>query len=131
MLVQNQSTRVSSLALTMIVAVTTVSAVYAAPGNLTGRPGAIRLSDKDDNDVVIKVDELPKAIRDYIAKDMPDSKITEARKDFKGNKEKTGENFIYEVEVKQGKKEYEFKFSPDGKLLKKREEAGDEPDDKK
>ncbi|HWE95526.1 MAG TPA: hypothetical protein VG269_16290 [Tepidisphaeraceae bacterium] len=90
-----------------------------------------RLLDKDDNDVVIKVEELPKVIRDYIAKDMPDGKITEARKDYKGSKEKKGDNFTYEVEVKQGKKEYEFKFSPEGKLLKKREEAGDDADDKK
>ena len=131
MLAQNQSSRVPSFVLMTIVAVTTVSSVFATPRNLAGGTAPIPLSDKDDNDVVIKIDELPQSIRDYIAKDMPDSKITEARKDFKGNKEKTGENFIYEVEVKQGKKEYEFKFSPDGKLLKKREEAGDEPDDKK
>lgn len=85
----------------------------------------------DDNDVVIKAEDLPKAIRDYIAKEMPDAKVTEARKDYKGNKEKTGENFTYEVDVKQGKKEYELRFSPDGKLLKKRENAGDDADDKK
>ena len=84
------------------------------------------LANKDDNDVVIKVEELPQSIRDYIAKDLPGSKITEARKDY-GNKEHKGDKFVYEVDVTQGKKEYEFKFSREGKLLKKREEAGDEP----
>lgn len=96
-----------------------------------GRRGSISLLAADDNDVVIKVEELPQSIRDYIAKDMPDGKITEARKDYKGNKEKKGDNFTYEVSVKQGKKEFEFRFASDGKLIKKREEAGDEPDEKK
>ena len=85
----------------------------------------------DENDVVIKAEELPQVIRDYVAKEMPNGKITEARKDYKGNKEKTGDHFTFEVEVKDGKKEYELKFAPDGKFLKKRELAGDEPDDKK
>jgi hypothetical protein len=89
-----------------------------------------RLLEKDDNDVVIKAEDLPKTIRDYIAREMPSAKITEARKDFKGNKEKTGDNFTYEVDVKDGAREYELKFAPDGKLLKKRENAGDEPDKK-
>lgn len=128
----------SHLLVTAAAAVTAcASAGFAAAPTSAGDAPAgndlrdiIRLLDKDDNDVVIKVEELPKVVRDYIAKEMPDGKITEARKDYKGNKEKKGDNFTYEVEVKQGKKEYELRFSPDGKLLKKREEAGDDADDK-
>ncbi len=90
----------------------------------------IRLMAKDENDVVIKTEDLPKSVRDYIAKEMPDAKITEARKDYKGNKEKKGDNFTYEVDVKQGSKEYELRFGSDGKFMKKRENAGDEPDEK-
>ena len=92
---------------------------------------ALRLLEKDDDDVVIKAEELPQVIRDYIAKDMPAGKITEARKDYKGNKSKTGDKFTYEVDVKDGNKEYELRFSNDGKFLKKRENAGDEPVEKK
>ncbi len=51
--------------------------------------------------------------------------VKEARKDF-GSKEHTGDRYTYEVDVTQGKKEYELKFDHDGKLLKKREEAGDD-----
>ena len=119
----------------MLVLASTVFAASAALEDHRAAGGdlrqVIRLLDKDDNDVVIKAEDLPKTIRDYISKEMPDAKITEARKDYKGNKEKTGDNFTYEVDVKEGKKEYELRFSPDGKLLKKRENAGDDTEDKK
>ena len=125
--------RFLSLAMATAACVATSSFANDPSAQLDRSGGSARrhvhqLLDKDDNDVVIKTEELPKAIRDYIAKEMPDAKIAEARKDYKGNKERTGDNFTYEVDVKDGKKEYELRFTPDGKLLKKRENAGDQLD---
>lgn len=65
----------------------------------------------------ISVASLPKVVSDAIAKEIPAGKIEEAEK-----AETSDKGTIYEVEVKNGKKEYEVVVNSNGKILKKEEE---------
>ena len=90
---------------------TETSAVFDAKGTLL------------ETETAIKESELPKAVKDALAKDFAGYKLDEVEKaDIKGI-------INYEMEAQKDGKKYEVVFNTNGKLLKK-EEAKEEKDEK-
>ena len=89
-----------------------------------------------DTDVKVKIEELPKAVKDtvdkFIADNAPGAKFDEAKKEI----EKDGK-VIYDVELEAGDKDVELEIAEDGTLIEqevdeeeeeKEGEEGDEED---
>lgn len=69
--------------------------------------------DPDDN---MKLEDLPKAVRDTVVREIKDGKITEIdREDERGKK-------YFEIEFTQNNKRYEIHVAEDGKLLKRKDD---------
>ncbi len=87
------------------------SATFAADGKLM------------ETEVEIKVSELPKSVSDYVTKNYPDHKLSEASKitDAEGK-------ISYEAEVKKGKEEMDLIFDSNGAFVKKEVDAHEDKD---
>lgn len=67
-----------------------------------------------DSDKHMKVEELPKAARDTVQREVKDGKITEIDRDDENGK------MFYEVEFMQNNQRYEIHVAQDGKLLRRK-----------
>ena len=70
---------------------------------------------KEKHDMALT--DVPAAVRDAVTKAVPGITLTEAEVETKGAET------VYELEGKMAEKEYEFKVSPEGKILKTEEET--------
>jgi uncharacterized membrane protein YkoI len=85
-----------------------VSALFVAPSAYADDD-----NDPDDN---MKLEDLPKAARDTVMRELEDGKITEIdREDERGRK-------YFEVEFTQNNRRYEIHVAEDGKLLRRKDD---------
>ncbi|MHA6278635.1 PepSY-like domain-containing protein [Salinimicrobium sp. CAU 1759] len=92
-----------------------VELIFDADGNFLGRAEDDDNDDSDDEDIA--VDDLPQAVRDYIAANYPDNSIIEAEREDDGG---------YEVTLNNG---VELEFDAEGNFLKAEDHNGDDDDD--
>lgn len=90
----------------LITSLFVVSAMFVAPA----------YADDDDPDDNMKVEDLPKAVRDTVVREVKDGKITEIdREDERGRK-------YFEIEFTQNNRRYEIHVAEDGKLLRRKDD---------
>ena len=85
-----------------------VSALFVAPSAFA--------DDNNDPDDNMKLEDLPKAARDTVTREIKDGKISEIdREDERGQK-------YFEVEFTQNNRRYEIHVADDGKLLRRKDD---------
>ena len=89
--------------------------IFDADGNFLGRAEDDDNDDSDDEDIA--VDDLPQAVRDYIAANYPENTIIEAEREDDGT---------YEVTLNNG---LEILFDAEGNFLEADDHNGDDDDD--
>ncbi len=92
-----------------------VELIFDADGNFLGRAEDDDDDDRDDEDIA--VDDLPQAVRDYIAANYPNNSIIEAEREDDGT---------YEVTLNNG---LEIHFDAQGNFLEADDHNGDDDDD--
>jgi hypothetical protein len=90
---------------------------------------AIRAEEKEENEVKVKFDDCPAAVKATLTKEAGGATIATVDKETDDGKT------IYEADVKIDGQNYEIKVSEDGKLVSKKvdneEDEKDEKDEKK
>ncbi len=84
---------------------------------------ALAETDGDDNEVRVKFEDAPEAVRATLAKEAPGITITEVEKETEEGKT------TYEAEVKIAGKEVDIEVAEDGKLISKETEGDDDSAD--
>ena len=80
---------------------------------------------KDEDEVKVTIDQVPKEVKATLLKEVGGGKITEIEKETEDGKT------VFSADAKIGDKEYDIKVAEDGKLISKEEEDKDEKKDEK
>ena len=85
---------------------------------------SVRADDKEENEVKMKIDQIPAAVKDTILEEADGTPVTDVDKETEDGKT------TYEADAKIGKTNYEIKVAEDGTLISKKIDKEDEKKDK-